>query len=307
MRGALRFWTDWFVAWIVLFSAAAYAWPGVFARLGAYIVPGLGVVMFGMGMTLTLEDFARVGRMKRAVACGLLGQFTIMPLLAAALARTFRLNDEVAMGLVILGACPGGTASNVVTFLAKGDVALSVTMTACSTLAAIVLTPALIQLLGGQYLPVDAWALFLSVVQIVLVPVCAGLALRYWLGERAIPALEFFPALSVLVIVLIVAAVVASARDRLAEVLGVVGAVVVLHNTGGMALGYGLASVFRLPGAARRTVAIEVGMQNSGLGVALARAHFESALVALPASLFSVVHNVTGAIAANVWRSRSSG
>lgn len=305
MRQTLQLWTDWFVVWVVFFSALAYLVPQGFTPLQPYIVPGLGVIMFGMGMTLVPGDFARVLTMKRAVACGVLGQFLIMPALAAVLARVFNLNDELAMGLVILGACPGGTASNVIAFLAKADVALSVTMTACSTLLAIVLTPLLIAGLGGQYLPVDAWALFRSVVYIVLIPVTGGLVLRALLKDRARRFLELFPALSVLVIVLIIATIIALSRDRLAQVIGLLGIVVVLHNSLGLGLGYGLATAFRLPLAARRTVAIEVGMQNSGLGVALANLHFPGTLTALPASLFSVVHNLSGSLMATYWSKRT--
>ena len=209
------------------------------------------------------------------------------------------------MGFIILGSCPGGTASNVVAYLARADVALSVTMTACSTLLAIVLTPLLVGVLGGQFLPVDRWALFLSVVKIVLVPVPAGLVVRYWLRERVQGVLAVFPAISVLFIVLIIACIIALSGESLKDALGTVGVVVVLHNGFGLALGYGLATLFRLPTSVRRTVAIEVGMQNSGLGVALAAKHFTDVLVALPASIFSVVHNLTGSALASIWRARS--
>ncbi|MBN2310322.1 MAG: bile acid:sodium symporter family protein, partial [Candidatus Hydrogenedentes bacterium] len=212
------------------------------------------------------------------------------------------LPPELAMGFIILGCCPGGTASNVIAYLAKADVALSVTMTACSTLLAIGLTPVLVGVLGGRFLPVDRWGLFLSVLKIVLVPVSAGLLVRYWLKERAQRAVEVFPAVSVLFIVLIIACVVALSGEKLPEALGVTGLLVVAHNMLGLLLGYGLAAVFRLPKNARRTVAIEVGMQNSGLGVALATKHFAHALVPLPAILFSVVHNLTGSALANLWR-----
>lgn len=301
----IRFWTDWFVLWVVVFSLAAYFVPRPFAALQPAIVPGLGVIMFGMGMTLVPEDFKRVRRMARAVGCGVLGQFLIMPLLAFVLAKTFRLDDALAMGFIILGSCPGGTASNVIAYLARADVALSVTMTACSTILGIVATPLLVKLLGGQFLDVDAWAMFLSVVKIVLIPVLGGFLIRYFLRDRLEKVLDVFPAVSVLVIVLIIAAIVALSREKLPEVIGVVGFLVVCHNVLGYTLGYYLAKAMKLPEAARRTVAIEVGMQNSGLGVSLATAHFADALVALPSSLFSVVHNLTGSILANRWRRKA--
>ena len=178
MTSLLRLWTQGFVLWVVAFSVAAYVVPTPFAALKDGIVPGLGVIMFGMGMTLTPADFVRVAQMPRAVLCGVIGQFGLMPLLAYALAKAFRLEPELAMGFIILGACPGGTASNVIAYLAKADVALSVTMTACSTVLAVFLTPALVKFYGGEFLDVDALALFKSVVYVVLLPVSGGLLAR---------------------------------------------------------------------------------------------------------------------------------
>ncbi len=301
MSSLLRWWTQGFVLWVILFSVAAYVVPAPFAPLGEYIVLGLGVIMFGMGMTLTPADFMRVAQMPRAALCGVIGQFGVMPLLAYLLAKAFRLEPEVAIGFVILGACPGGTASNVIAYLAKADVALSVTMTACSTILAVFLTPALVNLYGGEFLDVDAFALFKSVLFVVLLPVGGGVLLRGVLKKRSEAILEYFPALSVLVIVLVIAAIVALSRDKIAEMGSLLGVIVLTHNSCGLAVGYGLASVFRLPPAARRTIAIEVGMQNSGLGVTLANAHY-SAVAALPSSIFSVVHNLTGSALATLWQ-----
>lgn len=306
MKPILKAWTDWFVVWVLGFSALAYAVPSLFTWFRPCIVPGLGVIMFGMGMTLVPDDFRRVVRMPRAVACGVLGQFLIMPLAGLFLANVFRLPPELAMGFIILGSCPGGTASNVIAYLAKADVALSVTMTACSTLLAIGVTPLLIGSLGGQFLPVDRWGLFISVVEIVLLPVASGFVVRLWLRERVNHMLDAFPAVSVAVIVLIIACIVALSRKTLVDALGVVGFLVVAHNALGLGLGYALAFLFRLPPVVRRTVAIEVGMQNSGLGVTLAAMHFANPLVALPSSLFSVVHNLTGSALATVWRTRAA-
>lgn len=303
MPTILRVWTQGFVVWVVLFSVAAYFIPEPFATLKRGIVPGLGIIMFGMGMTLTPVDFVRVAKMPRAVLCGVIGQFGLMPLLAYVLAKIFRLEPELAMGFIILGACPGGTASNVIAYLAKADVALSVTMTACSTVLAVFLTPVLVRLYGGEFLDVDALALFKSVLYVVLLPVSGGLLLRGALKKRSESILEFFPAISVLVIVLIIATIVALSRDKIAEMGLILGIIVITHNAIGLALGYGLATAFRLPQAARRTVAIEVGMQNSGLGVALANTHY-TAITALPSSIFSVIHNLTGSALATYWQRR---
>jgi BASS family bile acid:Na+ symporter len=298
-------WTSLFPLWVVLVALLAYQVPGPFAALQPGIVPGLALIMLGMGMTLTPADFRRVATHPRAIAAGVAAQFLIMPLLAWLLARLFRLPPDLAMGLIIVGCCPGGTASNVVAYLARADVALSVTMTACSTLLAVGATPLLVWWLGGAYLPVAPGALLLDVAKIVLGPVLLGLGLRALLGARLRGLLAIFPAVSVLVIVLVIGAIVGLTQARLAAVLGVVGLVVALHNVLGMALGYGLAALLRLPPATRRTIAIEVGMQNSGLGVALASAHFGAA-AALPGSVFSVLHNLSGAITAAWWRRRAA-
>lgn len=301
MNNALTYWTKGFVLWVILFSLVAYLLPEPFTTMRPLIVPGLGLIMFGMGMTLVPADLARVLTMKRAVACGVLGQFLLMPLLAFIIAKSFGLNDELAMGFIILGCCPGGTASNVIAYLAKADVALSVTMTAISTIAGVLLTPLLIEWLGGTILEVNGREMLISVVKIVLIPVTLGFTIRYWVKDRLAKALHVFPAVSVLIIVLIIATIISLAREKLPEVIGVLGVLVFAHNLLGMATGYGLAVLFRLPEEARRTVAIEVGMQNSGLGVSLASLHFPNPLVALPSSLFSVVHNLTGSALATYW------
>jgi BASS family bile acid:Na+ symporter len=308
MMRLLRRWTDLFVVWVIVFSALALWKPAAFTWMRPGIVPGLGLIMFGMGMTLVPADFLRVAEMPRAVLCGVIGQFLIMPLVAWGMVTATGLEPALAMGFIILGCCPGGTASNVIAYLARADVALSVTMTACSTLLAIVLTPLLTLWLGGTLLPVDGWAMFVSVVKIVLVPVLLGLGLRVWLDQRLKGVIDVFPAISVLVIVLIIACVVGLNSANIAQSLGLVGFLVILHNAFGLSLGYALATAFRLPRDARRTVAIEVGMQNSGLGVALANAHFAATpLTALPSALFSAWHNLSGSLLASWWSRSASG
>lgn len=304
MMGWVRLWTEWFVAWVAVFAVVAYLYPPAFIWFAPYIKPGLGVIMFGMGMTLVPADFKRVATMPRAVVCGVAGQFLIMPLVAYGLAKALQLSADVAMGFVILGACPGGTASNVIAYLAKADVALSVTMTAVSTLLAVFMTPTIVQLLGGEWLPVDWQPMFIDVAQVVLVPVALGLGVRAVAGERAAKALDVFPAISVAVIVLIVATIVALRQETIATAAPVIVLVALAHNMFGLGLGYGLATLVRLPESARRTVAIEIGMQNSGLGVVLSTAHFPATNAALPPAFFSVIHNVTGSALASWWSRR---
>lgn len=301
MRRGLRYWTDCFVLWVVLFSMLAWFVPAPFAALKPGIVPGLGIIMFGMGMGLLPGDFLRVLKQPKAVACGILGQFLIMPLVAWAITHLLNMPPELKLGFIILGCCPGGTASNVIVYLARGNVALSVTMTACSTLLAVFLTPFLVWALGGEVIPVDFLALFKSVLTIVFIPVSAGLLAHVFLGERAGGLNAVFPALSVLIIVLVIAAIVGLSHGTLPQAGGLLALGVVLHNGLGLALGYGLARLCRLSPGDCRTIAIEVGMQNSGLGVALATKHF-TVLTALPASVFSVVHNLSGSVLASLWR-----
>ncbi len=303
IRSVVKVFTSLFVVWVTVVSVFAYFYPSVFTWIKPYIEPGLGMIMFGMGMTLIPADFTRVMRMPRAVICGIFGQFLIMPLIAVALVNIFRLDNELAMGFIILGCCPGGLASNVIAYLSKADVALSVTMTAISTILAVVLTPVLIQFYGGHFLPVDAWKLFISVVKIVLAPVLLGITIRYCLGDSTRTFLEIFPAISVTTIVILCAAIIALSKDDIQAAFGIAALLVILHNAFGLAFGYSLAKLFRLPETACRTVAVEVGMQNSGLGMTLAATHFTS-LSALPCSLFSVWHNISGSALATFWSRR---
>lgn len=300
----LRRATDLFPLWAVLFSLAAWWAPGLFAPARPAIVPLLGVIMFGMGATLTLADFAEVARRPGLLALGTALQFGGMPALAWLVARTLGLGPELATGLVLVGACPGGTASNVICYLARADVALSITLTAVSTVLAVLATPLLTELWVGASVEVDVPGMIASIFRIVLVPVALGVAVNTWLGERIAPLARFFPLVSVAAIVLVIAIVVALSADRLAELSAMLLAAVALHNAAGLGLGYGVAAALRLPEAKRRTLAVEVGMQNSGLGVALAVKHF-GALAALPGALFSIWHNLSGSLLASLWSRRA--
>ncbi|MHA7279649.1 bile acid:sodium symporter family protein [Arthrobacter sp. MDT2-2] len=279
--------------------------PGTFTGLGPLINPLLGVIMFGMGLTLTPVDFALIGKRPIPVVIGVVAQFVIMPLLGWGVATVLGLPPALAAGVILVGCCPGGTASNVVSYLARGDVALSVAMTSVSTILAPVLTPLLTLWLAGQYMPVDAAAIGLSILQIVLLPVVVGLAVRYFLPrlvERLLPAL---PWISVAAITVVVIAVVSGSAAIIFSAGLLVFAAVILHNGLGYLLGYGAARLFGLPTSARRTTAIEVGMQNSGLAAGLARTYLTPE-AALPGAIFSVWHNVSGAAMAAYWRRRDA-
>lgn len=284
-------------------AVAALLAPAAFAPLGAGVTYALMVIMFGMGLTLTLPDFALVLKRPLPVLVGILFQYTAMPLLALGIATLLQLPPALAAGLVLVGCVPGGTSSNVVTYLARGDVALSVTMTSISTLLSPLLTPVLTLWLAGQFLPVEAGDMAWSIVQIVLIPVVAGLVLRLLL-PRLIAAIQpVLPWVSVFGITYVVLAVVAGSTDVLASAGWLLILGVVLHNCLGYGVGY-LAG--RLTGAdvpARRAISVEVGMQNSGLAAGLG-AQYMTPESALPGAIFSVWHNISGGLLASFWGRR---
>ena len=284
-------------------GAVALAFPDPFTSLAPLINPGLMVIMFGMGMTLTLPDFAMVVRQPIPVFLGVVAQFLIMPLLGLGIAWALQLPPELAAGVILVGCAPGGTASNVVTYLARGNVALSVAMTSVSTLLAPLLTPLLALWLAGRYMAVDAGSMALSIVQIVLIPVLLGLLIRYLIPRAVDRVLPILPWVSVAAITFVVVAVVAGSAAAILTAGWLILLAVVLHNGLGLGLGYGAARLFNLPVPSRRTMAVEVGMQNSGLAAGLAREYF-SPEAALPAAVFSVWHNVSGALVAAYWRRR---
>lgn len=301
-----RLTTRYFVLWVVLAALLAAWQPGPFRALEPAIPALLGVVMLGMGLTLQPADFTRVLRRPQEVGVVLVAQALVMPLAAWALAAALGLPPALAAGVVLVGAAPGGTASNVITALARGDVALSVTATTVATLLAPLLMPAWILLLLGEQVQVGFGGLFGSVATIVLAPVLLGVALRRLLDRRAAglaaPVAEISPGVSSAAVAVIVAAVVALNLDKLAAATWPVATAVVLHNGIGLAGGAALAWLAGMAPAQRRACAFEVGMQNSGLAVTLALAFF-SAEAALAGALFSVWHNITGAALAT-WLQR---
>jgi BASS family bile acid:Na+ symporter len=292
-----------FPLWAVLLSALAFAVPHWFVPLKGAIVPLLVVIMFAMGLTLTLEDFRRVGRAPGRIGYGVLLQYAVMPLAAFGVARLLALPPELFVGMVLVGSSPGGTASNVMTYLAWGDVALSVTLTLSSTLLAVLALPALTWLYAGHVMPVPVAEMLISVLQIVALPVLAGALVNTFAGRRLKTLQPWFPLLSVAAIVVIIAIIAALNASRLHEAGLRVLFAVVLHNGIGLAAGFWLARARGYDAAVCRTLAIEVGMQNSGLAVALATQYF-SAAAALPGALFSLWHNLSGSALAAWWSGR---
>lgn len=286
---------------ILLGGLCGMLMPQAFLGLSSWINPLLMVIMFCMGLTLTMPDFALVFKNPLPVLGGVAAQFIIMPSMGWLVATMLQLEPALAAGLILVGCAPGGTASNVVSYLARGNVALSVAMTSVSTLLAPLLTPALALWLAGQYMPVDAGSMAISVVQIVLIPVVLGIFLRMLFNRFVDKVSGALPWLSVLAITFVVTVIVAGSAQTIVTAGLLVLVAVVLHNALGLALGYAIGILLRVPEDSRRTIAIEVGMQNSGLAGGLAKQYF-SPEAALPGAVFSVWHNLSGALIAAYWR-----
>ena len=288
---------------VLLIGVVGAVRPQTLTWVGPYVGWLLGVVMFGMGMTLTFQDFKRVLQRPWEVLLGVVAQFLIMPLAAWFLVWLFALPPELAIGVVLVGTCPGGTASNVISYLAKGDVALSVSMTMATTLLAPVVTPTLTWLLAGSWIEVSFTAMMISIAQMVLLPLLLGLTAHHFFERTVEKILPVMPVVSVVTIVLLVGGVVALGAESLLDVGLLMAAIVVLHNAFGLVLGYGMARLFRLDSKKARTVSIEVGMQNSGMAASLAVLYFSPA-AAIPGAIFSVWHNISGSIVANYFARR---
>ncbi|MBQ7211521.1 MAG: bile acid:sodium symporter family protein [Muribaculaceae bacterium] len=267
----------------------------------------LGVVMFGMGLTLNLNDFKIVFSRPKDVVIGCLAQFTVMPLLAWVLARAFHLDESLALGVVLVGCCPGGTASNVITYLAKGDLALSVGMTGVSTLAAPLLTPLLTWALAGKSVDVDVVGMLLSILWVIILPIVVGLIVKSLWPKFTEKATDYLPAFSSVAIAFIVAVIIAANASKLLAGGLVIVVVVMLHNLCGLVLGYLIGQLLGLAEPKKRAVSIEVGMQNSGLASSLATLHFAAyPMATIPGAIFSVWHNISGAIVARLYTKKNN-
>ncbi len=299
-----------FSVWVFAFVAAGLAYPAAFQTWGSFqlktlIVPLIQIIMFGMGTTLSVKDFTRVLAMPRAVLIGMVLQFTVMPFAGASIALLFGFKPEIAAGIVLIGSCPGGVASNVMTFLAKANVALSVTMTACSTLMSPLMTPLMMKLLAGQYIEIDFLNMMMSIIKMIILPIVAGLIANAilqklkWTGEWMDRLLSFVAMFS---ICFIIGIIVSLSREELMRVGLALICAAVLHNFTGYILGFWGARFLRLDEASCRTVAIEVGLQNGGMATGLAINVLKSAETALAPAIFGPWMNISGSVLASWWR-----
>ena len=303
MKKICDFISRWMGALVLLMALLALWKPAPFAAVGTWVInPMLGLIMFGMGLTLNPNDFRIVFSRPKDVLTGCLAQFTVMPLLAWILTKIFSLPPDLALGVILVGCCPGGTASNVITYLAKGDLALSVGMTATSTVLAPLLTPLLTWMMAGTFVDVDAVGMLMSIVYVVIAPILAGFLIQHYMPELTRRMVAYLPAFSSVMIATLVAIIIGHNASKLLTGGLIVVVVVMLHNLCGLALGYWIGLLLRLTHPKRSAISIEVGMQNSGLASSLANIHFAAfPMATIPGAIFSVWHNISGALVAKVY------
>jgi BASS family bile acid:Na+ symporter len=300
----LSFYTKYFAVWVVLFGVAAYVWPGPFAALKDYMDWFFALTMFGIGAVLQIDDFKRIIQKPVLVLIGTVTQFAVMPFGAFALAKLFNLPAEIAVGLILTGSAPGAMASNVMSYIAKADTAYSVSLTTVSTLLCPILTPGLTFLLAKSRLEVPFLDMVISVINMVVVPLFIGFGVRHYFKSKVEKILPVFPAISVTFIIFICSLVIALNKSYLAQVTAVILAAGVVLNVYGMLAGYGVGLVFRMETPRRRTLAIEIGMQNAGLGTVLALKHFNER-TAMPAAIFVFICIITASLMAAIWQRTS--
>jgi len=301
LKKVLTFYTKYFAVWVIAFGVVAYFWPGPFKALGPGMDWFFALTMFGIGAVLQIEDFKRIAQKPVIVLIGSAAQFSIMPLGAFILAKLFGLPPEIAVGLILTGSAPGAMASNVMSYIAKADTAYSVSLTTVSTLLCPLLTPGLTFILAGSVLKVPFWEMMFSVIKMVIVPLFVGFGVRHYFKEKIEKVLPIFPAISVTFIIFICSLVIALNKDRLAQVTGLVLTAAVVLNIYGMLGGYSVGSVFQMEVRRKRTLAIEIGMQNAGLGTVLALKHFGEK-AAIPAVIFVFICIITASIMAELWQ-----
>lgn len=294
------------MVWVILAAALGYFLPSAFVHFKPYTEWLFIFTMLGIGALLTLKDFEPIFKKPHMVLLGTAAQFGIMPLLGYLVAKALKLPAELALGLILVGAVPGAMASNVISYLAKADVAYSVALTSTSTFLSPVLTPTFTYIFARSFIKIDFWPMFFSIIRMVIIPLVLGMALKHYFKEKMDKIIKVFPAVSALFIAFICGLVVALNRDYLAGISFMIFAAVFLHNLFGLILGYGAAKLYRFDTRRRRTLAIEVGMQNAGLGAVLALKHF-SFKAALPSALFATWCVITASILAEIWSRRETG
>jgi BASS family bile acid:Na+ symporter len=327
LKKVLDFYTKYFAVWVIVFGVVAYLWPGTFIKLEEWMtwffastielfLPhalrlGKGMdwffafTMFGIGVVLQAEDFKRIAQRPVIVLIGTVAQFTIMPLGAFLLARLFHLSPELTVGLILTGSAPGAMASNVMSYIAKADTAYSVSLTTVSTLLCPILTPGLTLLLAKSELEVPFLEMVLYAVKMIVVPLFVGFGTRHLLKKKIDKILPIFPAISVTFIIFICSWVIAINKEKLAEITGIILTVGIILNVYGMLTGYGVGSVFRMNLQRRRTLAIEIGMQNAGFGMLLAKEHFGPE-EAIPAAIFVFICIITASAMSAIWQKMPS-
>ncbi len=303
LKSISKFFSKYMAIIVILMALLALFLPSAVCFLKtSYVNTLLGIVMFGMGLTLKPKDFQIVFSHPKDVIIGTIAQFTIMPLVAFILTKIFHLSPELAVGVILVGTCPGGTSSNVITYLSKGDVALSVGITAVSTILAPIMTPLLTYLYAGHTVDVNIFSMFFSIIQVVILPIFLGFVINHFFSKFAERIVDILPLISTLSIVAIVGAVVSANASKLMSCGLLIICVVILHNIFGYLLGYYAGKLLKMDTVKCRTVSIEVGMQNSGLATSLATVHFaQYPLATIPGAVFSVWHNVSGAILASIF------
>ena len=283
---------------VLIFAVIALASPNLFIWAAPQVTKLLGVAMFGMGMTLNPKDFKEIFRRPWEVFVGLLAQFTIMPVSAYALAVFFDLPPELAAGVVLIGTCPSGIASNIMTYLAKGDLALSVSVTTAATILAPIVTPIFTWILAGEWIRISLLDMILSIVEIVIAPIILGIIINSLFSKFVNNLIKILPLISIIAVLLIVVGVVSVNAGSIMETITAVVAIVILHNLLGYALGFGVARMLGINLFKAKAISLEVGMQNSGLATSLAMIHF-GAIAAIPGAICSICHNISGSILAN--------
>lgn len=290
---------------IIVFSLIAYFSPQYFSWMTSYTTIFLAIAMFGMGTSIDTRDFKKIIKNPKEVLIGSLTQFTIMPLLAWLLAITFHVNKDIALGIILVGSCPGGTASNVITHIAGGDVSMSVSMTILSTLLAPIVTPALVYLLAGRWVDVSIIAMFKSVVKVILLPVLLGISIKKINPTAVSKSKDVFPLISSLAIILIISGIIGANADKIAQSGLIVLVIVAIHNALGLLGGLLVAKLAKMDYDKATALAIEVGMQNSGLAIQLASVNFAlNPLATLPGAIFSIWHNIAGSIFASIRKNK---